>query len=93
MKDKKKAHLIISGKVQGVCFRLETQKAAKRFGVYGWVRNLPDGTVEALLEGEKSAVDALLKWCHQGPLNSRVDKVNVDWHSSEEIFNSFDITY
>ena len=53
MKDKVRAHATISGRVQGVFFRMETKRAADRFGVSGWVRNLRDGTVEALFEGER----------------------------------------
>ena len=62
-----RAHLIISGRVQGVFFRMETKKAAEDQKVVGWVRNKADGTVEAVLEGEKGAVEMVIQWCHAGP--------------------------
>jgi acylphosphatase len=71
-------HLNIRGRVQGVFFRLETQRAAGRFGVSGWVRNLPDGTVEGFFEGESQAVEALTEWCRQGPPRARVDEVRIE---------------
>ncbi|MBW1647387.1 MAG: acylphosphatase [Deltaproteobacteria bacterium] len=70
-------HLLIAGRVQGVFFRLETQRAAARLGASGWVRNLPDGTVEALVEGERPVVEALIDWCRRGPARARVDDVRI----------------
>ena len=67
MADKVRAHAIISGRVQGVFYRMETQRAADRIGVTGWVKNRPEGTVEAVFEGAKNQVDAVLKWCWDGP--------------------------
>ena len=67
MEETVRAHLIISGRVQGVFYRMETKSAADRFGVSGWVRNRRDGRVEALVEGEKQQVDALIQWCRKGP--------------------------
>lgn len=67
--------LRIRGKVQGVYFRESTRAEAERLGVSGWVRNQPDGTVEAHLEGPASAVAALEAWCHRGPEGARVDDV------------------
>ena len=93
MADNKSVRLIISGKVQGVFFRVETQKAARDFGVTGWVRNLADGTVEALAEGERSNVDALIDWCHQGPPMSRVDRVDVATRDFSGEYDSFEVTY
>ncbi len=71
-------HVIVSGLVQGVFFRVSTQREARRFGVAGWVRNLPDGTVEAVFEGDASAVEALLDFCRRGPERARVDRLEVD---------------
>jgi acylphosphatase len=93
MEKQVRAHAIISGRVQGVFFRVETQRAAERFGVAGWVRNRPDGTVEAVFEGRQQDVDAALDWCRQGPRMSHVDKVDVNWQAYTGEFNSFDITY
>ncbi len=88
-----RAHVIIHGRVQGVFFRLETQKAAHRFGATGWVRNLQDGNVEAVMEGTSEAVDALLNWCRQGPRMARVDKVDVTRESYTGEFESFEVMY
>lgn len=88
-----RARAIISGRVQGVFYRMETQRAAHRIGVYGWVRNLADGTVEAVFEGEQDKVDAALQWCHQGPSNSRVEEVEVDWQDYTGEFSDFRVTY
>ncbi len=70
-------HVFISGKVQGVYFRVYTRDEAARLGLTGWVRNRRDGRVEAVFEGEESAVEEILAWCRKGPPASRVDKVEV----------------
>ncbi len=95
MEDKIRAHAIISGRVQGVFFRMETMRAAQRFGVFGWVRNLRDGTVEAVFEGKKSQVDAILDWCRQGPANAQVSDVNVEieTYSGDGEFSGFKIDF
>jgi len=93
MTEKARAHAIISGRVQGVFFRLETLGAANRIGVNGWVRNLADGTVEAVFEGDKNQVTAILEWCRTGPPNSRVDGVKVDWREYTGKFEDFKVTY
>ena len=67
----------ISGRVQGVSFRWETQRQAERLGVTGWVRNEPDGSVAVHAEGEAAAVEALVAWCRRGPVGSRVRDVAV----------------
>jgi acylphosphatase len=88
-----RAHAIISGRVQGVFFRMETKHAAERYGVFGWVRNLPDGNVEAVFEGEKENVEAVLKWCHGGPPHAVVSDVAVEWQDYTGEFERFDVTY
>ena len=93
MEKQARAHAIISGRVQGVFFRVETQRAAEGFGVFGWVRNKRDGTVEAIFEGAQQNVDAVLDWCRQGPSMSRVDNVDVNWQDYTGKFKSFDITF
>ncbi len=90
---KTRAHAIISGRVQGVFFRMETQLAADRCGVCGWVRNLKDGTVEAVFEGDQDRVDAILDWCRQGPPHANVADVNVSWNDYTGGFKGFDISF
>ena len=74
-----RAHLVIHGRVQGVFFRGTMQDEADRLGVSGWVRNRPDGTVEAEIEGPRSGVDALIGWAHEGPRGARVTDVVTEW--------------
>lgn len=70
-------HVHVSGRVQGVSFRASAFDAAKRFGLAGWVRNLPDGRVEAWFEGEDADVAAMIAWCHEGPIGATVTDVDV----------------
>jgi len=93
MEDKKKAHVIISGRVQGVFFRMETLKAAELYGVSGWVRNKADGTVEALFEGDTKNVDSILKWCRKGSPPAKVEKTVVNLEDYTGEFKGFKITY
>ena len=74
-----RAHVVVRGRVQGVWYRGSMQAEARRLGVAGWVRNLPDGSVAAEIEGERTAVDALIAWARQGPPGARVDDVRVQW--------------
>lgn len=90
---KVRAHLIISGRVQGVFFRAETRGAAQRFGVQGWVRNQADGTVEALLEGTEDSVRQAIEWCRQGPPRARVTDVQIAWEAYRGEFDGFAITH
>ncbi len=76
--DRKRVHGFISGRVQGVFFRVSMQEEATRLGVGGWVRNVPDGRVEFVAEGAPEAVDALVQWAHRGPPGARVTGVEVD---------------
>lgn len=69
---------IISGRVQGVSYRASTAHEARRLGLTGWVRNLPDGRVELEAEGMPDAVEALVRWCHEGPPAAKVTDVGVD---------------
>ena len=71
----KRVHIYVSGKVQGVFFRAETQRTATNHKLTGWVRNMSDGRVEALLEGEDTDVDKMIAWCKTGPPAARVDHV------------------
>ena len=71
----KTQHLLIQGRVQGVWFRESMRREAKRLGVTGWVRNTPDGAVEAVVQGPDEAVDALIAWAHDGPPMARVERI------------------
>ena len=93
MEKKTRAHAIISGRVQGVFFRWETKRAADGFGVFGWVRNKRDGTVEAVFEGPEKNVTSILKWCKKGPPISKVTNVDVTWEDYKGEFSRFDVTY
>ncbi len=74
-----RARILVSGMVQGVWFRQSTADEAARLGLAGEVRNLPDGRVEALAEGERARVEALVAWCGHGPPAARVERVEVRW--------------
>ena len=93
MKKKVRAHAIISGRVQGVFFRMETLRTAERYGVYGWVRNKRDGTVEAMFEGDESRVISILEWCKEGPPSASVNHVDVQWKVPTGEFEGFEIKY
>jgi len=83
----------VRGWVQGVFFRSETQDEAMRHGVYGWVRNLPDGRVEAVFEGEQDKVDRLVEFCRRGPRGARVTQVDVSWEDYKGEFQDFRVRY
>jgi len=90
---KVRAHVYVSGRVQGVFFRSETQDEALRHGLTGWVRNLPEGRVEAVFEGDKDKVDRLIEFCRRGPPGARVSRVDVQWESYTGEFRDFRIRY
>jgi acylphosphatase len=73
----KRVRVLVSGRVQGVFYRATCAARARELGVRGWVRNLPDGRVEAAFEGEDAAVDAMVAWCREGPTYARVEHVEV----------------
>lgn len=83
----------ISGRVQGVFYRAETQKAARKHNVKGWVRNLRSADVEAVFEGKKEDVENMVDWCRKGPPASSVTSVKTEKHSTLENFTDFQITY
>ena len=84
-------HVIVSGRVQGVFFRDSTQREARRLGVDGWVRNVDDGTVEAVFEGDAPAVEAMLDFCRRGPERARVDRLEVEATRSLEGLAGFEV--
>jgi acylphosphatase len=72
-------HLRIAGEVQGVAFRASTVRQARALGLDGWVRNLPDGRVELVAEGDVALLERLLEWCHHGPPAASVSRVEEQW--------------
>jgi acylphosphatase len=86
---KVRAHLLISGRVQRVHFRQSTQLEAQNLGVNGWVRNLMDGRVEAVFEGEEHSVKTLVNYCRQGPPAARVNNLEVKYGPFKNEFSNF----
>ncbi|HQL01434.1 MAG TPA: acylphosphatase [Smithellaceae bacterium] len=89
----KRVHVWIRGKVQGVFFRAETHRAAQNLNLAGWVRNLPDGRVEAVFEGEDAAVDKMTLWCKTGPPAAHVEDVAAAVEPYTGDFRNFNIRY
>ena len=79
----KRARVVVSGVVQGVFFRTQTRDRARSLGVAGWIRNVPDGTVEAAFEGDDERVDSMVEWCRRGPSGANVEHVDVEWVEPE----------
>jgi acylphosphatase len=88
-----RAHLFISGRVQGVNFRYYTQRKAQELGLTGWVRNLWDSRVEAVFEGEEQAVRRAVDWCRVGPPSAWVEDVEVTYEPPTGEFGGFRVTY
>ncbi len=84
-------HVFISGKVQGVYFRQNTSYKAQELNVMGWVRNLKDGRVEAIFEGEQENTDKLLDWCNDGPENAIVSDIKIINEPFKKEFSNFQI--
>ena len=76
-----RAHVWVSGHVQGVAFRAYAEDEAAFRGVTGWIKNIPDGRVEAVFEGPRPSVEAMIQWCHRGSPASRVTGVEVTWEA------------
>ena len=88
---KVRAHIFVSGRVQGVFFRVETRYEAMKRNVAGWVRNTSGGRVEAIFEGEREDVKKLIEFCRKGPSGARVTKVDVQWEEYSGEFKDFKI--
>ena len=86
-----RAHVWISGRVQGVFFRAHAKEMADELGLTGWVRNLPDGRVEAVFEGEEEALKRAIAWCKRGPPLASVEKVEVRYEQPTGEFRDFRI--
>jgi acylphosphatase len=90
---KVRLHVFVSGRVQGVFFRAETADMARNLGLTGWVRNLPDGRVEALFEGEKENVEKALDFCRRGPPHAHVQNLDSKWEEWKGEFHTFGVSY
>ena len=88
---KVKFHIFVSGRVQGVFFRVETRYEAMKRNVAGWVRNTSGGRVEAIFEGEREDVEKLIEFCERGPPGARVTKIDVQWTEYNGEFKDFKI--
>lgn len=93
MSQKARAHIFVSGRVQGVFFRQNTRKKARELGISGWVKNLPDGRVEAVLEESKEKIEEIIEWAKQGSVIARVDEIEVFWEEHKGEFNDFAIKH
>lgn len=91
MKRKKRIRVLISGLVQGVFFRDETKKKADEIGVFGYVKNLNNGKVEAVFEGNKEKLDKIISYCHNGPEAAIIDKVEIKEEKYKGEFREFKI--
>jgi acylphosphatase len=92
-KKKIRAHVFVTGRVQGVYFRQNTKQVATRHGIAGWVRNLDDGRVEAIFEGDETSINEVIEWCHVGPPKAQVDDVTVKFEKYAGEFADFDVNY
>ena len=86
-----RCHVLVSGMVQGVFFRAFTQKIAQKLGLVGFVRNMPDGRVEAVIEGDEKTLKAMLIVLKKGSPNSHVEKIDVEWATASNEFERFEI--
>ena len=90
---KQRVHVLVSGKVQGVFFRQALKVIAKKNNVLGWVRNLADKRVEAILEGDSKSVKSVIEWIKIGPANSRVDDIEISNEEFKNEFSVFEVLY
>ncbi len=88
-----RAHIVVTGRVQGVFFRAFTQERAVALGLFGWVRNRRDGRVEIMVEGERERIERLIASVKEGPPLSAVEEADVEWQDYEGSFDEFRITW
>jgi acylphosphatase len=88
----KTVQIIVSGKVQGVCYRASAQKIARQLQIDGWVKNLPDGRVEIRAQGDAQMLEQLIAWCHKGPVFARVNQVIITESNNTAMAPGFIIT-
>lgn len=89
----KQVSLKIYGLVQMVLFRDSTRRKAKKLNLVGWVMNQEDGTVQVMAEGKEENLKQLIKWCYNGPMLAKVDKIDIVWQEPTGQFNKFEIKY
>ena len=89
--NQERAHVYVSGDVQGVFYRDSTRQKARQLGLSGWVKNLPDGRVEALFEGPSEKIREMVRWCEQGPPHAAVENVDVEFDSARQDFSRFEV--
>jgi len=90
---KAKVRIFVSGRVQGVFFRANTRDKANELGLKGWVRNLPDGRVEVVAEGERPALKRLIEFCRKGPEGAKVENIEIEWEEPGNEFETFEIRF
>ena len=89
--DHERAHVRVSGQVQGVFFRDSTRQKAEELGLAGWAKNLPDGRVEAVFEGPSEKVREMVRWCEGGPQQASVENVDADFEGPGEDLRGFEV--
>ena len=89
--DHTRAHVRVSGQVQGVFFRDSTRERAQELGLYGYVKNTPDGDVEAIFEGPEEAVEEMVRWCGQGPPHASVENVKANYEPAQDDLTGFEV--
>jgi acylphosphatase len=90
---KSRAHIFVFGKVQGVFFRENTRKKAAEFELSGFVKNLPNGKVEAVFEGEQEKIEKIIQWIKKGPEAAQIENIEIDWQDYKEEFKNFEIRH
>jgi acylphosphatase len=85
------AHVLVTGYVQGVFFRHTAARLARSAGLEGWIKNLPDGRVEAVIQGERDSVEDLVRWCGQGPAHASVERIDVEWEAVSTGISGFQV--
>lgn len=92
-KEKVRVHALISGKVQGVFFRGSAKEKAEKLGISGWIKNLRDGRVEAIFEGDKENINKMIEWAKKGPIGAKIEDFNLSWEDYKGDFSEFSIEY
>ena len=93
MNEKTRVQILVSGLVQKVFFRAYTQQKARELGLTGWVKNLADGRVEALFEGDRENIEKMIEWARKGPPSAQVDDCEVIWQEYKGEFDNFEIQH